>query len=213
MQEAAILDVNETLLNLTALAPAYEAIGLTAQDQKTWFVRTQRDGFAFCASGDWRSFRDIGVANLRAMVPGLPQASAEQVLDAFADCPLHVDVPAGIAALHERGVAVATLTVGSSAVVAHVFARAGIGHVAHLSCDAVQRWKPAPEPYRYACDHLGVSNAVMIAAHQWDLHGAAQVGLGTAWLNRTGQAPNPLYPAPDVQGVDLPAVVAQIFGP
>jgi 2-haloacid dehalogenase len=213
MQAAAILDVNETLLDLTALTPTFEAIGLTPQDQNTWFVRTQRDGFAFSAAGDWRSFREIGVANLRAMTPGLAIAAAEQALDALADCPLHPDVPGGIAALHERGVAVATLTVGSSAVVAQVFARAGLEHVAHLSCDAVQRWKPAPEPYRYACDHLGVTSAVMIAAHQWDLHGAAQVGLGTAWLNRTGQTANPLYPAPDVQGADLPAVVAQVFGP
>jgi len=212
MRRAAILDVNETLLDLRALSPSFAAIGLTSLDQSIWFVRTQRDGFAFSAAGDWRSFREIGVANLQAMVPALPISAAEQVLDGLADCPLHPDVPEGIAALHDRGVAVATLTVGSSAIVAGVFSRAGIEHVAHLSCDAVQRWKPAPEPYRYACDHLGVTSAVMIAAHQWDLHGAARIGLGTAWVNRTGRPASPVYPAPDAQAADLPTVVAQVFG-
>jgi 2-haloacid dehalogenase len=213
MRAAAILDVNETLLDLRGLVPVFEALGLSAADQNTWFVRTQRDGFGLSAAGDWRSFREIGIANLRIMVPGLPIARAEHVLDAFVECPLHPDVPGGIAALHVRDIAVATLTVGSSAVTAEVFSRAGIGHVAHLSCDVVQRWKPAPEPYRYACDHLDAAQAVMIASHQWDLHGAARIGLGTAWLNRTGQAANPIYPEPDAQSADLPGLVEQIFGP
>lgn len=198
---AVVCDVNETLIDLSGLRDAMALAGLDAQDLPLWFARTQRDGFGLAAAGDWRSFRDVGTAVLEQM--GAPPAAARAVLDALATCPLHPDVPEGIGALHEAGFRVATLTVGSSALIANTFMSAGITDVVHLSCDAVQRWKPAPEAYRYAMDHLATDELTMIAAHQWDLHGAARVGYMTAWLNRTGMQPNPIYPAPDLTAASL----------
>lgn len=206
---AVVFDVNETLIDLSGLRESIVTAGLDAHEVPLWFTRTQRDGFGLAAAGDWRSFRDVGIAVLEQM--GARPAAAHAVLDALAACPLHADVHAGIAALQAAGFRVATLTVGSSALVAQTFALAGISDVVHLSCDAVQRWKPAPEPYRYAMDHLATRDLTMIAAHQWDLHGAARVGYATAWLNRAGTLPNPIYPAPDLQAaslVDLAEILA-----
>ena len=198
---AVVCDVNETLIDLSGLRDAMALAGLDAQDLPLWFARTQRDGFGLAAAGDWRSFRDVGIAVLEQM--GAQPVAAHAVLDALAACPLHPDVPTGIAALQRAGFRVATLTVGSSALVAQTFMSAGITDVTHLSCDAVQRWKPAPEPYRYAMDHLATRELTMIAAHQWDLHGAARVGYATAWLNRSGVRPNAIYPPPDLQAPSL----------
>ena len=198
---AVVCDVNETLIDLSGLRDAIALAGLDAQDLPLWFARTQRDGFGLAAAGDWRSFRDVGIAVLEQM--GAPSAAAHAVLDALAACQLHPDVPEGMATLREAGFRVATLTVGSSALVAQTFMTAGIADVVHLSCDAVHRWKPAPEAYRYAMDHLATNELTMIAAHQWDLHGAARVGYMTAWLNRTGMRPNPIYPSPELQAASL----------
>jgi hypothetical protein len=35
---------------------------------------------------------------------------------------------------------------------------------------------------------VGVAPELMllVAVHPWDIHGAAQAGMGTAWVNRTG---------------------------
>jgi 2-haloacid dehalogenase len=43
-----------------------------------------------------------------------------------------------------------------------------------LSADAVQRLKPAPEPYRMAAGSLGVEigQVRLVAAHAWDVAGA-----------------------------------------
>jgi 2-haloacid dehalogenase len=208
MGPAVVFDVNETLLDLSGLQDAFLAIGLSPEALPLWFARTQRDGFGFAAAGDWRSFREIGIATLSGLAPTSSPAQRASVLDALSTCSLHDDVAPGIAQLHGAGITMATLTVGSSAVVADVFSRAGIAHVTHLSCDAIQRWKPAERAYRYAADHLQSDDITMISCHQWDLHGASRVGFGTAWLNRSGAPPNPLYAEPNLQADTLPALVS-----
>ena len=50
---------------------------------------------------------------------------------------------------------------------------------------------------------VGPGDLWMIAAHAWDVGGAAQVGYRTAFVARPGKAPYPLFPAPDVIGNNL----------
>lgn len=66
---------------------------------------------------------------------------------------------------------------------------------------------PPPEPYAYAADKCQVSPAEMllVAAHLWDIDGAARAGLRTAWVDRTGTASSPSYlthPGLIVCGID-----------
>jgi 2-haloacid dehalogenase len=84
---------------------------------------------------------------------------------------------------------------------------------AHLSCEMVQRWKPAREPYLYACDVLGVhpSDAWMVAAHSWDIGGAAAVGMRTGWLSRLEGVFDESFEQPDVWGADLFEVIEQLL--
>lgn len=213
MVSAVLLDVNETLLDLSGLQAAFTDIGVSPKDLPLWFARTQREGFGLAASGDWRTFRDIGIAMLAQMAPDASYRQRAEVLDAMGACSLHLDVPAGFNLLQERGFTVATLTVGDSAVVASVFAAAGIEGVLHLSCDAVQCWKPAQRAYHYAIDSLQTPKATMISAHQWDLHGAARAGLHTAWLNRTGSESVDLYAKPDVEAAGLVTLVGMLPSP
>jgi 2-haloacid dehalogenase len=55
-----------------------------------------------------------------------------------------------------------------------------------LSAELAQAYKPAPEVYRMAARLLGVEPAelMMIAAHHWDLQGARDAGLRTAFVDR-----------------------------
>lgn len=74
-----------------------------------------------------------------------------------------------------------------------------------FSVDAVQRFKPAPEPHRHVARELGVNTGDLrvIAAHAWDVAGAMQAGCSAAFVARPGKAPFPLLPAPDIVGKDL----------
>ncbi len=44
--------------------------------------------------------------------------------------------------------------------------------------------------YAYALGELGIepAQAVLVAVHPWDIHGAHEAGLMTAWVDRSGVA-------------------------
>jgi 2-haloacid dehalogenase len=82
-----------------------------------------------------------------------------------------------------------------------------------FSADGVRRLKPAPEPYRMVAERLGVSlgDVTLVAAHAWDIAGAARVGCKTAFVARPGMVVDPLAPAPMLVGADLIEVAQRIL--
>jgi 2-haloacid dehalogenase len=217
----AVLDVNETLSDLEPLRERFEDVGAQPQLLETWFASTLRDGIALTASGEYAGFLDVGRAVLRTLLtPGqqlrLPlEEAAEHILSGLAALPVHPDVAPGLRSLREGGVRVATLTNGSAASAAALLERAGLSGVVERNLDvaAVGRWKPHPAPYQHACRTLGVapSDAVLIAAHPWDVHGAKRAGLRGAWVDRH-RAPYPgVFARPDVTAYDLPSLIARLL--
>jgi FMN phosphatase YigB (HAD superfamily) len=65
-----------------------------------------------------------------------------------------------------------------------------------FSIDAVRRFKPAPEPYRFVATELGVETSAlrMVAAYAWDVVGAMQAGCAAAFVARPGKVLYPLGP-------------------
>jgi 2-haloacid dehalogenase len=211
-----LLDVNETLLDLSGLQPAFDALGLP-DARSLWFARTLRDGFALAASGDCRSFADVARASLVSLDPArLTPSDADGVLDAFTRLQPHADVEPGLRALADAGVPAITLTVGDADTIARIFDAHGLGDLVagHLSAADFGRWKPAPAPYLAGCLALGMppGDVTMVAAHSWDLHGAHRAGLRTAWITRLERIRPDIYARADIEGPDLPSVVAQIIG-
>jgi 2-haloacid dehalogenase len=83
-----------------------------------------------------------------------------------------------------------TLSNGSSSIAEQLLEEAGVREQfeALLTVEDAALWKPAKESYAYALERCGVdpADAMLVAAHPWDTHGASRAGLGSAWLNRTG---------------------------
>jgi hypothetical protein len=79
----------------------------------------------------------------------------------------------------------------------------------------VRRWKPAPEPYLWAAQELGVEpgQVALVASHPWDCAGARSAGLRSGWVNRASVVWLTVFPPPDVTGHDIPAVVAALLRP
>jgi 2-haloacid dehalogenase len=216
----AILDVNETLSDLAPLAGRFEEVGAPGGLLPTWFAATLRDGIALAASGQYAAFPDVARAALLALlarVGGLTRPldeAADHVLAGIGTLPLHPDVEPGLRRLREAGLRIATLTNGSAATTEALLGRAGIADLVERTLDVseVGRWKPAPEPYWYACRALGValSAAALIAVHPWDVHGAKRAGLGGAWLDRHGDPYPGVFLAPDATGSDLPTLADRL---
>lgn len=211
--DGVLLDVNETLFALSGLAPAFEAAGVPVGRMPLWFARVLRDGFALAAAGGFATFADIARAAFVGLDPDrLTTGHADAVLDRFHELEPHPDVPAGMAELAQAGVRVMTLTVGDVGLVRGLFARAGLAdHVdGYLSADEVRRWKPSGEAYAHGIEGIGLpaGRVALVAAHSWDIDGAARSGLRTAFLTRIEQRPSTVFRPADVIGATLSEVVA-----
>jgi 2-haloacid dehalogenase len=203
-----IFDVNETLSDLSPLGARFEDVGAPRELLATWFAATLRDGIALAASGSYADFREVGRANLRQLL-ATPD-DAEHVLGGFAELPVHPDVPEGLRVLREAGIRIATLTNGTAQIARGLLERAGLDALVerYLDVSQVRRWKPAPDPYLYACSELGAppAQAVLLAVHPWDVHGARSAGLDGAWLDRQGLPYPEIFEPPDWSGHDLPSL-------
>lgn len=190
-----VFDVNETLSDLTPLGRRFADLGAPEALGPLWFASTLREGVALAAGGESVTFAEIGrqtAAQLlrRHGVPD-PDPRAQEVLDGFLDLPVHPDVHHGVAALCAAGLRLVTLSNGAASVAGKLLGDHGLRERfdAVLSVEDAGIWKPAPAAYRHALTTCGVepSEAVMVAVHPWDLHGAARVGMPTAWLDRAGE--------------------------
>lgn len=182
-----LFDVNETLSDLAPLAEAFGAAGASPEVANVWFASALRDGLAFTVTGEYRSFSAVGEALLRQM--GL-EDSIETIMSSFTSLSVHPDVVPGVSALYEAGHRLVTLSNGSASVADGLLSRAGIHDRFEmlLSVDDAGVWKPHRDAYHYALGRAGAATdeAVLVAVHPWDVHGAARAGLRTAWLDRSG---------------------------
>ena len=197
-----VLDVNETLSDLSHLRKGVEAAGIHWTVVDLWFAQVLRDGFVLAALGQSASFADIAHHTLRTLAPDLEEEAVTGFVSAFTKLPLHPDVAPGLRALVRGGMPLVTLSNGSASVADSLLQLAGIrdlvGQV--LSVETAGVWKPVPAAYQVALDATGVEphQAAMVAVHPWDLHGAAAAGMRTIWVNRRAATYPDFFTAPDL---------------
>ena len=107
----------------------------------------------------------------------------------------------------------ACLTNGSASFTSSFVERAGLRMDRIISVGEVYRWKPASVVYLYAAEVLGVSpdRLALVAAHDWDCHGAKRAGLTAGWVSRKAGGFGAPFAPPDVQGEDLTEVAAKLL--
>ncbi|WP_298461087.1 haloacid dehalogenase type II [uncultured Cellulomonas sp.] len=210
-----VLDVNETLSDMSPLGERFAEVGAPAHLASLWFATVLRDGFALAASGTQQPFAAVAEADLRlALAPHdldrpLPDA-VEHVLAGLHALTVHDDVPAGLRTLRSAGLRVVTLSNGAASVADRLLADAGVRDLVErtLSVQDAGVWKPAADAYAYAAEVCGVDVAdlVLVAVHPWDVAGAVRAGAAGAWVNRSGSEYPQVFAAPTVSGRSLPEV-------
>jgi 2-haloacid dehalogenase len=210
-----VLDVNETLSDMAPMGDRFEDVGLPASLAKTWFASLLRDGFAVTAAGGTEKFAHLGAEGLRVLLAGHDldrslEEAVEHIMTGFTELDVHPDVPDGIRALDDLGIRLVTLSNGTTSVADRLLERAGLRHrfEALLSVEDAGVWKPAAPSYAYALEvcRVEAEDAMLVAVHPWDTHGARRAGLAAAWINRTG-GPYPAYFArPDLEAGSLTAL-------
>ena len=209
-------DVIETLMSLEPLRARLTDIGQPPGLLEAWYTRTLRDGMALSATGDYVPFSEVAEAALRGLTHYT--VSDEQVAAAmagFGELPAFPDALPAITSLSEAGLRVACLTNGSAYFASSFVNRSGFGSLVDrvISVGEVYRWKPAGVVYRYATEVMGTTpdRMALVAAHDWDCHGAKRAGLTTGWVSRKSGGFGAPFAPPDVVGEDLTEVAAKLL--
>jgi 2-haloacid dehalogenase len=209
-------DVIETLMSLEPLRAQLTEIGQPPALLEAWYTRTLRDGMALSATGDYVPFSDVAEAALRALTHytvGDEQVAA--VMAGWDELPAFPDALPAMRRLTEAGVRVAWLTNGSASLGSAFADRSGLGALVErvISAGEVYRWKPAGVVYLYAVSVMGVpaDRMALVAAHDWDCHGAKRAGLTTGWVSRKSGGFGAPFAPPDVVGEDLTEVAEKLL--
>jgi 2-haloacid dehalogenase len=207
-------DVMETLASLEPLRARLTDTGQPPGLLEAWYTRTLRDGMALSATGDYAAFAEVADAALRGLTHyTLSDDQVAYVMAGFDELPAFPDALPAVTRLAEAGLRVACLTNGSASFTSSFVERAGLHVDRIISVGEVYRWKPASVVYLYAAEVLGVSpdRLALVAAHDWDCHGAKRAGLTAGWVSRKAGGFGVPFAPPDVRGEDLTEVVAKLL--
>jgi 2-haloacid dehalogenase len=207
-------NVMETLASLEPLRARLTQTGQPPGLLEAWYTRTLRDGMALSATGDYTGFTEVADAALRGLTHyTISDDQVAYVMAGFDELPAFPDALPAVTQLAEAGLRVACLTNGSASFTSSFVERAGLRVDRIISVGEVYRWKPASVVYLYAAEVLGVSpdRLALIAAHDWDCHGAKRAGLTTGWVSRKAGGFGAPFAPPDVRGEDLTEVAAKLL--
>lgn len=201
-------DVNETLLDLSPLKSSVgEALGGREDLLPLWFTMLLHYSLVDTLNDDYRSFSDIGIACLQMLGEkqgiAIGRTAAKAAIEGpFLSLPPHADVIPSLEALASSGkFQIVSLTNTMTEGVTAQFKYAEIIEYfdKRISTEEVAAFKPDPRTYQHALELTDVkaSEALMVAAHAWDLAGAKKAGMQTAFIRRQGATLYPNVDEPD----------------
>ncbi len=211
-----VFDLVETLLDLSALDETFREVFGARRLRREWFSEILKNAFSLTAAGGWAEFSRIAEASLKVMEERYDHKFSwlrrRRILASMRRLPPYPDVLPGLEELKADGFRLAVLTNSSVKTAEEALGRAGALALFDeiLSADRVKRLKPAPEPYRMAAKRLGIKPGKMlfVAAHAWDVRGAARAGCRTCFVRRPGQVLDELTPRPTLVVSDLRELAA-----
>jgi 2-haloacid dehalogenase len=213
-----VFDVIETLLDLRALDPHFEAIFGDSAVRQQWFSQMLQSALVSTVTDTYRNFGQIGRAALQmtAQRHGIELSADQQqrILGGVRQLPAHHDVHDALSRLRQAGFRMAALTNSTAEVAEAQLAHAGVREFFEqaLSADMAKRLKPAREAYHMAAQRPGVapSDLRMIAAHAWDVTGAIRAGCAATLIARPNMVLDPAREQPDIVARDLREAAEQI---
>jgi 2-haloacid dehalogenase len=204
-------DVNETLLDLSALDDAFADTFGDPALRPAWFQTMLQLSFVGGLTDRYVDFTMAQRAALQMLSARtgtrVDGPTADRIIGAMERLPAHPEVPAALARLRDAGCRQVTLTNSPLRVARAQIENAGLAELFDdvLSADEVRQLKPGPRPYRLVADRTGatIDEVMLVAAHAWDVSGALAAGARAAFIARPGMVPSPLGDQPELIADDL----------
>lgn len=209
-----VFDVNQTLLDLNELRPQFARLFGDGRALDEWFSLLLQYSLVVTVTDSYTDFGSVARAVLQMMAKtkgvSVSGDGESRVIQGLLSLPPHPDVPENLKRLRAAGFRMVTLTNSSPGAVKAQLQNSGLAQYfdESISVESVRRFKPDLMVYRSAAAHLGEKpeDLLLIAAHAWDVFGALKAGWQAALLTRSGVAPFPLSPVPQLSGLDLSVV-------
>lgn len=204
-------DVVETVFSLSPLEEKLTEFDLPPGTDRLFFAQLLRDAFALSASGVFHTFPEIAKGTLKVLLHSRGHAADEEtlkdILSVFPQLPAHGDVKPALEKLRSSACQAVLLTNGSKANTEKLVRDNGIEHLVDdmVSVEDFRVWKPQAALYRQAVRKYSCApeNALLVAAHAWDIHGAIRAGFHGIWIQRQESLYHPLMDRPEHQVTNL----------
>ena len=214
-----VFDVNETLLDLEALAPTFERIFGEKGAMRLWFDDLILYSAALTVAGCYVPFTDIGSAVMKMLADTrgikIDDKDKKTLTEKFSTMPPYPEVPAALRKLRDAGFRLFTLTDNLLDVQTRQLEHGGIVDLfeRRFSADGVKHHKPSRKAYAYVERELAAqpSQLCLIACHTWDTLGAVAAGWEAALIKRVGNDVLGVGPQPQIVGNDLNDVTNQLI--
>ena len=214
-----LFDVNETLLDMSALKKKINSLLGSSKGFRIWFGMLLQYSLVDNCTNNYHDFSAIADAALdmaaKALKVEIDQKEKKDALQTIKELSAYDDVPKGLQLLKDNGFRLATLTNSPATTLSAQLQHTKLTEYfeATLSVDAIRKYKPDLETYKWAAKQLSVnvSDAMLVAAHGWDIAGALQAGMQAAFIEREGQSLYPLSPKPAFTGKDLVEIANKII--
>ena len=201
MRPYIVFDVNETLLDLSALDPHFTAFFGDPLIKDEWFSQVLMSAFSTSILGEYHHFGEVARSSLSMLASKydiqLSQEGFDCILGQMRELPPHSDVIPALDRIQESGFQMAALTNSPYDVAISQLTNAAIAPYLDviLSVDASRALKPMQKVYIDASRSLGIppQDLCLIAAHPWDIAGAMHAGWQGIFIERSGKVWNPLF--------------------
>lgn len=205
MPQVILLDVYETLLDMTEVERRVNALLDSKRGYVIWLELFMEYCFVDNCTVQFNDFTSIAKATMQMAGATLNRLlddyDVNDILELLKHLPVHSGVPQGLSLLNDLDIRVAALTNSSEQTVRHRMERTGLVSYFEkvLSAERVKKYKPSIEVYAWAAEEMNVDmqDILLVSAHGWDIAGAANAGMQTAYMKQSGRTLYPLAPTPD----------------
>ena len=211
-------DVNETMLDMSPLKKKINKLLDSSNGFSIWFGMLLQYSLVDNCTNIYHDFIAIANATLdmaaKALNKSISDKEKKEALSTIKELSAYPDVAIGLKILKQNGFRLATLTNSPLITLTAQLKNSNLTEYfeATFSVDTIKKYKPSLETYKWAAKQLSINvgDAMLVAAHGWDIAGALQAGMQAAFVEREGQSLYPLSAKPQFIGKDIEDVANKI---
>lgn len=213
-----VLDIYETLLDMSEVKRKVNSLLDSRRGYIIWFELFMQYCFVDNCTIQFNDFTAIAKATMQMAAFKLnitvTENDVNNALEVLKHLPIRDGVQPGLSALLDEGYRIAALTNSPEDILRERMERTGL--ISYFECvlsaEQVKKYKPSLEVYRWAAKKMNAKEKEMlfVSAHGWDIAGAYNAGMETAFMQLDNEILYPLAPQPSFTCSSLPDLATQL---